>query len=59
MESKLTYPALEKFSLYWPILMASNHSSTVVTLNSGVDRSSLLEYKTQGFGTQYNKHDQK
>lgn len=25
--------------------MASNHSSTVLTLNSGVDRSSLLEYK--------------
>lgn len=25
--------------------MASNHSSTVLTLNSGVDGSSLLEYK--------------
>ncbi len=28
--SKLVKPSLAKFSLYWPILMASSHSSTVL-----------------------------
>lgn len=39
--SKLVKPSLAKFSLYWPILMASSHSSTVLKdEKSGVLRSS-------------------
>lgn len=38
--SKLVKPSLVKFSLYWPILMASSHSSTVLKEEkSGVLRS--------------------
>lgn len=51
--SKLVKPSLAKFSLYWPILMASNHSSTVLKEEkSGVLRSrrgkwTLVDRKTR------------